>query len=195
MSEPLVWITGFGAFEDVDDNPSGRLAERLSGAPPAGIRVRAEVLPASFRRAPEAWDRVLGGAEAERPRLVLALGVHKEPGFRLERRARGRLPEAERTDVDGVTAAAATARAEGVRVTPLDLDALVRDWEGRLEEGIFVSEDAGGYVCERLYHHVLARAEGLGVAGLFLHVPPLRFTALERQAEVVAGLLGDLVGR
>jgi len=71
----------------------------------------------------------------------------------------------------------------------LDLDALV---EGLVREGIAdvrVSEDAGGYVCERFYHHLLACGDRLGCPAVFVHVPLLEIVDLERQCEVVRRLV------
>jgi pyrrolidone-carboxylate peptidase len=148
--------------------------------------VRSVVLPVSFARAPRAFDRALRG-EAEAA-LLLGLGVAKRRGFRLERWAGPQLKLVQRPDVDGRLAqeySASGARLEaGVALTPL-LAAL----RARGLDDVRISHSAGGYVCERIYHHLLLRARARRVPGLFLHVPPLRFTALERQQEVVGWVI------
>ena len=41
MTDPLLLVTGFGPYEDVEENPSGRLVERLDLDPPAGVEIAA----------------------------------------------------------------------------------------------------------------------------------------------------------
>ena len=55
-----------------------------------------------------------------------------------------------------------------------------------------ISEDAGGYLCERVFRAGLE----VGVApALFLHVPPLEVMGAEEQTEVVLAFLERLVGQ
>ena len=180
---PLALVTGFGAFEKVAENPSGLLARGLHASPPTGWRVVGAELPVSFQRAPEAFERFFDEEVDGEPALFVPMGVHKEPGFRLERWARG-APQGKpgRRDNDGLELADVE-RGGPDLASALPLDALASELGRRSGEDCFVSEDAGGYVCERVYHRVLTRA---GAApAVFLHVPPLRFTPLERQMAVV----------
>ena len=191
MPPRLVLLTGFEPFLDVAVNPSGELARALRDVPPAGIEVYGGVLPVSVERVPAAYDALLDQLGPRSPDLLLATGVHRGPSFRLERRARARL-RSEQADNDGRPAAGTTV-GDGVdRATELDLDALERALAEAGAAETAVSDDAGGYVCERTYHHVLTRAEELGVPGLFLHVPPLDAVPLERQVEVVRAFLPAL---
>lgn len=189
-AEPLVLVSGFGPFEEVERNPSGEIALALAGDPPAGLRVRAAVLPVSFERAPRAWDETLG--LAERPALCLGLGVAKRRGFRLEQRGSPVLKCVSRPDVDGRLAEEYSA--PGPRLcSTIDLRRLLEGLRGRGVTDARISRTAGGYVCERIYHHILVRSEVRGAHGLFLHVPPLRFTPVERQIEVARWLLEELL--
>lgn len=183
-------VTGFGPFEAVRENPSGALARRLAAEPPAGWRIAAEELPVSFERAPAALDRLLAGLAAP-PELLLGLGVHREEGYRLERRARGRPPAVTRPDVDGRSNFEVPA-GEGTLASPLPLEALV---ETLAAEGLRVSEDAGGYVCERVYHRLLVHAGERGVPALFVHVPPLERAALAEQERTLRALFAALAAR
>jgi pyroglutamyl-peptidase len=190
--EPLVFVSGFGPFERVGVNPSGEIALALAASPPAGTSVRSVVLPVSFARAPEVWDAAFAElvGQGRRPDLFLALGVAKRPGFRLERCASPELKLVPRADMDGRSAREFTR--EGPRLeTGLDLARLLEALRRRGVEDARVSRTAGGYVCERTYHHVLTRAGEHGLPGLFVHVPPLRFTALERQVQVVGRVLEE----
>jgi pyrrolidone-carboxylate peptidase len=187
---PLVLVSGFGAFEKVDENPSGAIARALALDPPRGLRVRARVLPVSFARAPEGWDALL--ARSGRPALCLGIGVAKKPGFRLERYARPELKRVPRPDVDGRSAHEFSRRGATLE-SSLDLARLLAGLRRRGVADVRISRSAGGYVCERIYHHLLVRASERGVPGLFVHVPPLRFTPLARQVRVLRWVLEELL--
>jgi pyroglutamyl-peptidase len=191
-SESLVLVSGFGPFESHEINPSGEVARALAADPPPGARVCSGVLPVSFARAPEIWDELLTGlrGRGERPVLYLGLGVAKRAGYRLERFAKPELKLVPRVDVDGRDARAYTR--PGPRLeSGLDLVRLLAALRRRGVEDARISRTAGGYVCERIYHHLLVRAGEHGVAGLFLHVPPARFAPIERQVQVTAWVLGE----
>lgn len=192
---PLVLATGFEAFEDHATNPSAGVARGLEQAPPPGVEVASCVLPVSFRRAGAALDEALDGlrAEARVPDLILSFGVHPRPGWRLEARARGWLEGRGRPDNDGVDAAEgndARARpADAARFCRLDVQQLALALMELSPEPTSLSWDAGGYVCERLYGHALRRADELGAAALFVHVPPAHFTPLAVQVERMRDVL------
>jgi pyroglutamyl-peptidase len=195
VNTPLVLVTGFGPFPGRAHNPSGEVAEALAGESGGGwggdsggesrgmVEVEASVLPTSFRRAPPAFDALLEGV-GRPPRLLLALGVHRRSGFRIERRARGLLANALRPDVDGQSAAEATTEGSDL-VCGLDLEALASEVGEGTEERFWVSDEAGGYVCEWIYHHLLEHARERGIPGLFVHVPPVHFTPVPRQVELL----------
>ena len=185
-----MFLTGFGPFESVDDNPSGALARTLDGDP----GIRGVELPVTFAGSAEAWDAQVAALE-EAPAALLSLGVHPGPSFRLERRAGPEL-RADRADTAGQTGADLSGRMggeEGDLFTSLDLDPLHQaliegGWSGAIER----SEDAGRYVCERIYRHVLVRGAERGVPGLFLHVPPLGCAPVDQQLGPVRALIQAL---
>jgi len=183
-----ILVSGFGPFEGVSENPSGLIAAALAADP--GLHTA--VLPVSFRGAPRAFDAALEALGAKEPVALVGLGVHPGAEFRLERRAAPRL-RSTRPDVDGVCAS--EIRLEGgERHCPLDLDALgsaLRAAGAR----VWISSDAGGYVCERLYLHALEVGTRLGVPGVFLHVPPLASVPLDAQIAVVRALLREIRSR
>ena len=47
-----VLVTGFGAFLDVDDNPSGRVARAVDGAEIEGLRIVGVTLPVRYQEGP-----------------------------------------------------------------------------------------------------------------------------------------------
>ena len=183
-----ILLTGFGTFEGVDENPSGALAMRFDGQGP----VRGVVLPVEFRASAETLDEAL--ASGPEPSLILCLGVHPGPGYRLERRADATLG-LDRPDNAGECGDAVSGQMggpEGDLVTGLDLESLLETLSRGGEEDVCISDDAGGYVCERIYRHALVRAGERGAEALFFHVPPLAEVPIEAQVEVLHSLLAAL---
>ena len=184
-------VTGFGSFEDVGHNPSGEVALALEREPPAGTRVRAVELPVTFGGVEAALERGLAALGEDRPRALLGLGVQKLASFRLERRARGRLT-GRRTDNAG-RSASRHARGRAVdRATRVPLEPLIELLERAGAPRAVLSEEAGGYVCERTYHALLTAGERLGIPALFLHVPPAEALAPEAQLPIVRALVRAL---
>jgi len=190
VTAPLVFITGFGSFEDVEDNPSAAVARELGASPPPGIEVRSAVLPVSFARAPEAVDAALAELAPRIPTLLLGLGVAgRSRGYLLELCARGRLAGTEREDVDGVVAAAGTRDGVVLERTRLDLAGLPGELHLQGHGDTRLSEDAGGYVCEHIYHHLLVSGRELGCPSLFVHVPPVQEQSLPQQVRLVTAVI------
>jgi len=150
------------------------------------------VLPVSIERVPAAFDELLAAAP-ERPDALLSLGVQRGGWFRLERRARAALSSAKR-DNDGLLADGVTLAGPEELATSLDLDALAGVLREAGADDVRTSDDAGGFVCERAYHHGLTWASVLDVPALFLHVPPLEAVDLDAQTRVVGALARALVG-
>lgn len=190
MPRDVVLITGFGPFPGVADNPSIQVARHLEQEPPTGVRVIARELPVTFEGAPEAVAAAAREA-GDALGVLLGLGVQPEPTFRLERRARGRLDGA-RPDNSGRTASGVGVDLGGDLETALDLEHLAAVLTEAGAPRVAISEDAGGYVCERTYHALLARAGERGVPALFLHVPPIEVMAPADQAPIVRALVAEL---
>jgi len=190
MNAPLVLLTGFGPFGDVTENPSGALAQQLAAHPPEGLRVTAALLPVTFAGVPAALAAFVESAQRGRaPAALLSMGVHPGEGFRLERCAR-KAPDSTSADNDGQLASAF--HVARPRECTLDLEPLVTLLQPLAVEAgshVRISDDAGGYVCDWTYVHLLEHAERLGIPALFLHVPPIERTALELQRPLVERLV------
>ena len=198
-------ITGFGPFPGVTDNPSIRVAEALAAEPPAGVRVVARELPVTFEGAPQSVAEAARELEAEAPGelvALLGLGVQPEASFRLEQRARGQL-DGGRADNAGITASAVGVDAGADLTCPLDLEQLAGALRGALADlrgavaagerpAVVLSDDAGGYVCERTYHALLTCARERGLTALFLHIPPAASMDPAVQAPIVRALVAEL---
>lgn len=184
VTDPLVLVTGFGPFEKVRTNPSRAIAAALASEPPPGVRVAAAELPVSFTAAPPAVARFVARFARRGPALLLGLGVQREGYFRLETRARGRYTT-ERVDNDGLAGAVLGASVGRTLRTSADVRELAKLLRDCGAADVRISKDAGGYVCERTYHALLAAGEEHGIETLFLHVPPARFVRTPTQTRLV----------
>ncbi len=188
----LILITGFGPYEDVEENPSGRLVERLDSDPPDGVEVAPRILPVTFRGAPAELDDALASLEPRRPDAILGLGNRKKgKTFRIERRATTSLVVG-RPDVLGVDAVDLQLPAGPDLDTSLELDPLANALVRGGVEKVEISEDAGGYVCERVYRHALERGVELGIPVVFVHVPALDHVTLGSQFRPIRMLVTAL---
>ena len=190
MATPLFLVTGFGAFEDVTENASARIVERLLAEPPSGIELCGRVLPVSFVRSAEAIDEALRELLPRRPDFLFSMGVCPGGAMRLERRAGIRL-RFDRPDVDGLGGESVSLGGPDLE-TPLDLEPLAALLAHAGACEVQVSSDAGAYVCERVYRHVLEAGARLSIPALFLHLPRADVVPVDEQIGPVRALLAHL---
>ena len=191
MTRPLL-LTGFEPFLDVRVNPSGEVARRLDGSELAGgdVRVVGRELPVTFEGAPHAFHGAFEALLTE-PVAIVSLGVHRGAAFRLERRARSTFASGQ-PDNDGRTGEGVRLEGPEERVTAFDLDECSAWLQESGAAEVIHSDDAGGYLCERVYRAGLDTAARVGTPALFLHVPPIEFVAVDDQERVVRGFLERL---
>lgn len=190
----LVLVTGFGPFLDVTVNPSGELARALALSPPPGIEVAACVLPVSFTGAPAALEAALQGLRPRVPELLLGLGLHRGSWLRLELRARAAMTSPKR-DSEGRLGAELGPLPGGELRSSLDLAALGEDLRAAGADDVRLSDDAGGYVCERTYRATLEAGARLARPALFLHVPSAEHLAIARQADLLRAWIPAVLRR
>jgi pyroglutamyl-peptidase len=193
MSPPLLaLVTGFGPFVNVEQNPSGELARRLESEPPDGVVVKGAELPVTFAGSAAALREFVGAHAGRAPRVMLSMGVQTKPAFRLERGARARL-DSVKPDNDGVRSEGVAVLGERDLATTFDIEALADCLRSDELDPVRLSDDAGGFVCERTYYELLSLSEELAVPALFLHVPPWDVLAPERQLPHVRALLARML--
>lgn len=152
----MLLLTGFGAFQEVTDNPSARLVCALHGRVIAGHAVHAEVLPVSYSRGPA---RAIELALALQPVAVIGFGVARgRVGVQVERLA---YADAQGLDVD-LACPDTLAPGAAPRHATLDAHALAEHL------GATVSDDAGRYVCNAWLFEVPA---ALRCPATFVHLP------------------------
>lgn len=173
-----ILVTGFGPFRNVEDNPSGRLAEG-SGRP-------FRVLEVAYAAA----DAFVEGLDPEGFDALLMLGVATRRE-RITPELFARNARSGEADVRGVEASGPIE--EGA---PLLLESTL--WDAHLvaelsvSAGLFASEDAGAYLCNYLSYRALRRFPRKRVG--FLHVPPFEKVPRERQAEALERVLAAIEG-
>lgn len=183
--ERTLLLTGFEPFLDVAVNPSGLVARALDGERLGahGPVIRGAELPVSFARAPGALREAVEPL-GDRLAGIVSLGVHRGPEFRLERRARSRF-ESAKPDNDGVMGGSVTIEGPEERRPGADLVGLRALLAAAGAGRTSLSDDAGGYLCERVFREGLDLGQERGVTALFLHVPPLEHVPATEQAQVV----------
>ena len=183
--ERTLLLTGFESFLDVAVNPSGLVVRALDGERlgPRGPRLRGVELPVSFNRAPGAL-REAAAALGDGLAGIVSLGVHRGPEFRLEQRAGVRFESAQ-PDNDGVLGGSVTLEGLAERRPAADLVALRALLSAAGASHTSLSNDAGGYLCERIFREGLEVGVEKGVTALFLHVPPLEYVPATHQAQIV----------
>lgn len=165
-----VLVTGFEPFGDDRENASERAVALLADTwDVTGVRLVTTILPVSFAEARRALDRAVA---EHAPDAVVAVG---EAGGRTavtpETTARN-LDDARIPDNTGGQPRDRVIDRGGPETLPTRLDAaaLVRACRA---DGIpaELSDDAGGFVCNHVFHHLLS---GTGVPAGFVHVPAVR---------------------
>jgi pyroglutamyl-peptidase len=176
VHEPLshtVLVTGFGAFLDVKDNPSGRLAAAVDGAQVEGWTVVGKVLEVSYAGAPA---RTIAAAKANHAGLIIGLGVDTSRDGVFVERCGYAGGDGVTVDIDDVTRGPAEGK---VRAT-IDVDRFAHAL------GAEVSEDPGRYVCNSWLYDVRTGLPDRPVG--FVHLPA---NGIEKDRFLMA--LGELV--
>ncbi|GGN99986.1 pyroglutamyl-peptidase I [Nocardia rhizosphaerihabitans] len=164
-----VLLTGFGAYADEADNPSGAIARRLDGQRIDGFDVSGAVVPVDTEQIRPALSAAI---EFTRPDVVILTGV--APGRTapaLERVAINvrdfPIPDiAGRTPIDEPVVTDAPA----AYFTTLPVKAIVDAWR-RVGIPGYVSQTAGTYLCNQVFYlarHLLR--ESTARVGM-LHIP------------------------
>ena len=179
---PVLLVTGFGPFENYPENPSGDVAAAADGRSVAGVRVVGRRVPVRWG---EAWAAVRAAVAEHAPRALLCLGVAPDPFIRLEVLAKNAARPA--ADVDGqhpplfdllrIVEGAPAAYWTTLPVGRLHgrLAQRHREMKAGNEAGAFVWAepwpDAGWYLCNHLFYHVMHYLGGQVPCRGFVHVP------------------------
>lgn len=167
-----VLITGFEPFGGEAVNPSWGVAQALHGQRIGGWPVVAERLPCVFATAPAALQAAL---RRHRPRAVLCLGLAGSRSAISFERVAINWVDARIPDNAGAQPVDQPVRAHGpaAHFTGLPIKALA----ARVQQAGWPAElsfSAGSFVCNQVFYALMqALRRRPGVAGGFIHLPPL----------------------
>ena len=200
-AKPVILLTGFAPFLNLEHNPSADLATALAAAARRAFpefSIEARTLPTEWARGPAALRQLYADLQ---PHIAIHFGVaSKTTGFEIETRgvnatvatedASGALPPAEHVLAGGPATVAATlpSRLILARLRALGLPARL-------------SRDAGGYICNAILYTALSLspADHAPRRCGFVHIPsslrmgrraagPGEPSELTREAAITGGL-------
>ena len=211
MQQLNVVICGFDHYENIDVNPSYEVPEALVrdgiGEPSdvddplhdANVSINTVALPVSFANA---WPTLLETLDATRPDIVIATGLkHAAHSVAMERCATN-LMNAARPDADNALPRFEPIIKDGPAAywTRLPLRAIINDFA---RDGIpaTLSSDAGTFVCNSLFYHLLNWSAGQErrILSGFVSLPIVngrpheRGLSIEQQTAAVDDVLRDSV--
>lgn len=180
VDEAVVLVTAFGPFPGQPVNPTERIADALAGEE----HVVAHVLDVSYARATEQVDELVRMVD---PVAVVAFGVAADArGVRLEEVARnhGGAPAPDVDGDPGPRGALDDGPPEVSSRLPLAAIASALAAAGVPLES---SDDAGTYVCNHLFRHLVTDPALAGRPVGFVHVPDPAVSAIDEATVVLAG--------
>ena len=191
----MISLTGFGPFPGVPRNASADLVERLASRRERKVGVHTAVLPVAFEEVALALERHFEGL-APAPIALVATGVHRGDSLRIESRA-GRVATSFKPDAEGRVGQGHDPNPawEAELYSGLDLDEIARVLGDGPGPEVTRSDDAGGYLCERVYYLTLRKARALGVPALFVHIPGVEHGPVEDLLPAFDRLLDHLAER
>jgi len=163
----VVLMSGFEPFGGYDTNPSWEAASPLDEVMVADLDVRVIELPVVWD---ESWDLLSAEIARLSPSVVIGTGMANGYAYRLETLA---VNVEEGTDNDGVERVGEPVVEGGsdTLATMLPVDAMSQAVEGVGFDTV-LSDDAGTYLCNFIFYHVVYEAQAAGRLAGFTHVPP-----------------------
>lgn len=171
----VIYLTGFGPFQGIDENPTADVVDALAGESFGKLKVVGEVLPTSYERGPLA---ALAGIREHAPKIIVHLGLTlADTVVRVESWAVNEMT-ARIPDVDGAQPwelpITDEQERQSIYETEVDAEAIVEDLRAAGHPAR-VSLNAGRFVCNCVYFHTLDFAAGGGTKApaIFAHLPAL----------------------
>ncbi|OQR67670.1 pyroglutamyl-peptidase 1-like [Tropilaelaps mercedesae] len=168
QSLPVVLITGYGLFRDFSTNSSKEVVEQLGKVGIENIDLRTEILPVEYNQVKRRSQELF---EKHQPILTVHCGMHsKAHAVVLEQKARNSGYDA--ADVQGQLPennCCMSCASPEFLTTSLDLEAIAAQIGKGISMPVYISRDAGNYLCEFIYYCSLSRCRRT----LFVHFPHL----------------------
>ncbi len=189
MSRPRLLICGFGPFPEAPANPAALAIEHLwaEGWSPPGTEAAYRILPTVWTQAANEALDALADTDADGLLLVgVAVGAE---GFRVEIQARN-LAAVHHPDALGLTWPSKRIDPNAPDVLPITGPAAaMKDAITALGLPVYLSDDAGDYLCNFTLFRALAEARGRPVG--FVHLPPEGLDDIVRAVQAAASAFAD----
>lgn len=161
-----VLVSGFETFSDHKINPSEQLINELLLSQQE-FEFVAVVLPVTFAESYKILEKKI---IEYKPHYVISFGLaEKRHKISIEERAHNRI-HSKIPDNQGylITDTKILENGESSLKTSINLNSLIKSLEFFPLE---ISQDAGAYVCNFLYYHLLSMEQKLSYKALFIHLP------------------------
>lgn len=164
-----VLVTGFDAFGEETDNPSGAIAGDLDGAQLAGESIHGIVLPVATERVSDLLHEALQRVE---PDLLIVLGVATGRSAPSVERLAANVLDFPIPDVDGRRIVDRPVVEDGptAYLSELPIKAIVADWQAAGIPGS-VSNTAGTYLCNQVFYLARHLTAATGCRAGLIHLP------------------------
>ena len=164
-----VLVTGFGAYTEAADNPSGVIAARLNDWQGSGVRIHGLLLPATSAGVGPSLAEAI---ERVRPDAVLLTGVTPGRAAVTIERIAINVQDFPIPDNDGAAPidVAVVPGGPDAYFSTLPIKAILAAWRSHLIPSS-VSNTAGTYVCNQTFYLARHLTEGRGVIAGLVHIP------------------------
>ena len=156
-----VVVAGFGAFDDVVNNPSSAIAMALDECVLGDLRIVGREMPVSYARSVDVCEMWVKERQAVG---LIGIGVAMDRACVTVERTGVRPSASAREDVDGLRPTAESSMGPDTVRSTADVDQLAEILHA------VVGDDAGQYVCNAWLYQASLR---LNVPVAFIHVPPM----------------------
>jgi len=202
---PEVYLTGFGEFDNVNDNPTTHLINHFKENGVPDVVCAMKILHVSVEKGGNELEMLheqcRQSSSGDTQQILLHLGVNMSAmTFLLEQRAQNLL-NFKRPDQCGKIAdnEAICSEKEGSLYCQLPLEKICKELKETFGDQVSLSNDAGLFICNYVYFKTLQLCEeeeeknSCKRYGLFLHVPSFETISFMRQVEFVQTLIRILV--
>ncbi|XP_003748440.1 pyroglutamyl-peptidase 1 [Galendromus occidentalis] len=162
---PVVLLTGYGLFREYSSNSSKEVVDRIAATGIEGIDLRTEILPVVYDSVKKRTQEL---HEQCKPCVTIHCGMYSEANaVILEQVARNTGYDVADVNGDVVCNNCCVEQAPEFLKTCFDLEEIAGNC--KTEVPVYISRDAGLYLCEYIYYLALNRCQ----KSLFIHIPAL----------------------
>lgn len=164
-----VLLTGFGAYAEETDNPSGAIARRLDGWRGDGAAIHGLLLPV---RSVAVGPMLADAIQLIQPDVLLVTGVTPGRAAVAVERVAVNVMDFPIDDVDGVAPIdePVTPGGPDAYFSTLPIKAILSAWRSRSIPA-YVSNSAGTYLCNQTFYLARHFAEGHPMTAGLVHIP------------------------